>query len=102
MKVWQWFCQLGTYKIRLGLCKSFRTPAEALVVQSRESYTFHLDKKADLVFGRVRYKENIAAPCKTGPSGVESVCTRLSGNAGCQCGSTMRGLHCIWSYYRMN
>ena len=32
-------------------------------------------------------------------SGVE-VCTRLCGSAGCRCGATMRGLHCVWSYYR--
>ncbi|XER08044.1 hypothetical protein SRRS_36380 [Sporomusa rhizae] len=32
-------------------------------------------------------------------SGVE-VCTRLCGQAGCRCGGTIRGLHCIWSYYR--
>jgi hypothetical protein len=29
------------------------------------------------------------------------VCTRLCGHDGCRCGGTMRGLYCIWSYYRM-
>jgi hypothetical protein len=72
MKIWQWFCQLGAYK------------------------------KTDVTFGRVRYKETIAIPSNTGECGVEGVCTRLSGNGGCQCGSTMRGMHCIWSYYRMS
>lgn len=71
MKVWQWFCQLG------------------------------VGKKTDLTFGRVKYKEITAVPYNTGKHGVEGVCTRLNGNEGCQCGSTMRGLHCIWSYYRM-
>ena len=28
------------------------------------------------------------------------ICTRLCGNTGCRCGGTIRGLHCIWSYYR--
>jgi hypothetical protein len=34
-------------------------------------------------------------------SGVDAVCSRVCGNEGCQCGSTLRGLHCVWSYYRL-
>ncbi|WP_021171260.1 hypothetical protein SOV_35410 [Sporomusa ovata DSM 2662] len=72
MKIWRWFCSLGAYK------------------------------KTNLFFGRVKYKGKFTDQYSRERSGVESVCTRLNGNAGCQCGSTMRGLHCIWSYYRMN
>ena len=73
MKIWQWFCQLGA-------CK-----------------------KTNSVFGRLKYKGKFTDQYNNGEqSGVEAVCTRLSGNERCQCGSTMRGLHCIWSYYRMN
>lgn len=31
--------------------------------------------------------------------GVE-ICTRMCGQNGCRCGGTMRGLYCVWSYYR--
>ncbi|MCE5287460.1 MAG: hypothetical protein LLG02_16675 [Pelosinus sp.] len=39
------------------------------------------------------------APPKSTPSGAE-ICTRMCGHSGCRCGGTMRGLYCIWSYYR--
>lgn len=29
------------------------------------------------------------------------ICSRLCGANGCRCGGTMRGLYCLWSYYRM-
>lgn len=34
-------------------------------------------------------------------SGSETACTRLCGQSGCRCGGTIRGLHCVWSHYRM-
>ncbi|MDF2570571.1 MAG: hypothetical protein K0R55_2175 [Sporomusa sp.] len=48
----------------------------------------------EVSFWRVRRK-GVQEPV----SGVE-VCTRLCGSAGCRCGGTMRGLYCVWSYYR--
>ncbi|HWR37889.1 MAG TPA: hypothetical protein VN611_00185 [Patescibacteria group bacterium] len=62
MKIWQWFCRLGT-------------PASS----------------PQPIFWRHSRPQQA--------SGVE-VCTRLCGQQGCRCGGTMRGLHCIWSYYR--
>lgn len=49
----------------------------------------------EISFWRERKKGGKAEPV----SGVE-ICTRLCGQAGCRCGGTMRGLHCVWSYYR--
>ena len=28
------------------------------------------------------------------------ICSRVCGHSGCHCGGSMRGLYCIWSYYR--
>ena len=50
--------------------------------------------KQEVVFWRKRQRGKIEPV-----SGVE-VCTRICGQAGCQCGGTMRGLYCVWSYYR--
>jgi len=35
-------------------------------------------------------------------SGVDMVCSRICGHESCQCGGTIRGLHCVWSYYRLD
>lgn len=52
------------------------------------------EAKQEVVFWRKRQKGN-----REPISGIE-VCTRLCGQAGCRCGGTMRGLYCVWSYYR--
>lgn len=33
--------------------------------------------------------------------GAATMCTRVCGSTGCRCGGTMRGLYCVWSYYRV-
>ena len=71
LKLWQWFCKLG-------------------------------DKKSS-------YKVNTVQPNfvpkqvaeGVSQSGVDMICSRVCGHDGCQCGSTIRGLHCVWSYYRL-
>lgn len=63
MKIWRWFCQLGT------------APAKQ------------------------KHLKQIQRQKKTSPSGTE-ICTRVCGQNTCRCGGTMRGLYCIWSYYR--
>jgi hypothetical protein len=35
-------------------------------------------------------------------SGVDTVCSRICGHKNCQCGGTLKGLHCVWSYYRLD
>lgn len=35
-------------------------------------------------------------------SGVDTVCSRICGHENCQCGGTIKGLHCVWSYYRLD
>lgn len=50
-------------------------------------------------FWRVR-KQDAQAAHALKDSGVDAVCSRFCGSESCQCGSTVRGLHCIWSYYR--
>ncbi|HMM20969.1 MAG TPA: hypothetical protein PKA10_09520 [Selenomonadales bacterium] len=37
---------------------------------------------------------------KRDPDGAATMCTRVCGSNGCRCGGTMRGLYCVWSYYR--
>lgn len=71
MKVWNWFCQLGTKKIPRTLKP----------------------------FWRVK-RDNRQAAIKLKESGVDSVCSRFCGQEDCRCGGTMRGLHCVWSHYR--
>lgn len=49
------------------------------------------------------YRKGLPAPMphdRFSEQGVD-ICTRLCGHSGCQCGSTQRGLHCIWSHYRL-
>lgn len=71
MNIWQWFCQLGTHNFNNGWL-----PFEARQTGYR-------------------------AGSPDDKTGVTSVCTRLCGYPGCRCGSTIRGLHCIWSHYRL-
>ncbi len=69
MKLWAWFCRLGTA----------------------------LENKP-VPFLPAKRQPIAVQPT---PSGVDIVCTRLCGQSGCRCGSTIRGLHCIWSHYRI-
>lgn len=71
MKLWQWFCRLGTDKLP-------QVP-QPLTVKDRPM----------TVADRISH------------SGVDMVCTRICGSGGCRCGSTVRGLYCVWSYYRV-
>lgn len=59
--------------------------------------------------GRVGYKKGFgqsAVPAvqvseHISRSGVD-ICSRICGHERCQCGGTMKGLYCVWSYYRMD
>ena len=71
MKLWIWFCQLGTE-----------------------------EGNQPLPFFPVNQSTHVLPPA-TGISTTETACTRLCGQNGCRCGGTIRGLHCVWSHYRM-
>lgn len=71
MKIWKWFCKLDDKKSGYKL------------------------KNTQPVFVPKQVSEKLSQ------SGVDMVCSRVCGNEGCHCGSTVRGLHCVWSYYRM-
>lgn len=71
LKLWHWFCKLGNNG--LGRRGGIRQP---IIVAKQVS-------------------------AKVSQSGVDMVCSRICGHDGCRCGSTARGLHCIWSYYRL-
>ena len=71
LKLWHWFCKLGDG--RPSLRGQVRRP---IIVKKQVS-----DEVSE--------------------SGVDMVCSRICGQEGCRCGSTVRGLHCIWSYYRL-
>lgn len=70
MKLWRWFCKLGTQPNQQGVGR------QPLIVTKQVS-------------------------AEISQSGVDMVCSRICGQDGCRCGSTVRGLHCIWSYYRV-
>lgn len=71
MKLWRWFCNLGSKQ------RSWR------------------DEAVHPVFVPKQASEEVSQ------SGVDMVCTRVCSQGGCQCGSSVRGLHCVWSYYRI-
>ena len=71
LKIWQWFCKLG---------------------DNKKGHTVQILQPT---FVPTQVSEQVSQ------SGVDMVCSRICGHEGCQCGSTVRGLHCIWSYYRL-
>ena len=71
LKLWHWFCRLGEQQV---------------------GYTYKGNHPSVPSKGVSEFVSQ---------SGVDMVCSRVCGNGGCQCGSTVRGLHCIWSYYRL-
>jgi len=71
LKLWQWFCKLGDKK------SGYKVQAE------------------QPSFVPMQVSEEVRQ------SGVDMTCSRVCGHEGCRCGSTVRGLHCVWSYYRM-
>lgn len=72
MKLWKWFCSLGRNRINTGI--PFLPQRRKVVAKPQQA--------PDL-------------------DGAE-ICTRLCGEGGgCRCGSTVRGMYCIWSYYRV-
>ena len=71
LKFWHWFCKLGTEKNN----GQFTTGQPSFVPMK--------------------------VSAGVSQSGVDMVCSRVCGQNGCQCGSTARGLHCVWSYYRL-
>jgi len=71
LKLWRWFCKLGDEK---SDCKL---------------------KTGHPGFMTMQVSEGVRQ------SGVDMACSRVCGHEGCQCGGTVRGLHCVWSYYRL-
>ena len=71
LNLWHWFCKLGDKKI------SYKS------------------KTGQPSFVPMQVSESVSE------SGVDMICSRVCGHEGCRCGSTMRGLHCVWSYYRI-
>ncbi|WP_378955661.1 hypothetical protein [Pelosinus sp. sgz500959] len=71
LKLWKWFCKLDDKK------NSYRI------------------KTGQPTFVPKQVSERVAQ------SGVDMTCSRICGHDGCRCGSTVRGLHCVWSYYRL-
>jgi len=71
LKFWRWFCKLGAEKSGYQL------------------------KAGQPSFVPMEVSAGVSL------SGVDMVCSRVCGHEGCQCGSTVRGLHCVWSYYRL-
>lgn len=71
LKLWHWFCKLGDQKAG------------------------HKGKAGQPQVPIKQTSERVSR------SGVDTVCSRVCGHGGCQCGSTVRGLHCVWSYYRL-
>ena len=72
MKLWQWFCKLG---------------------DKRTGYKI---KKGRALQPVKEVSERVSK------SGVDTVCSRVCGHENCQCGGTLKGLHCVWSYYRLD
>ncbi len=72
LKLWHWFCKIGEQKVGYKV-KAGQTVLPAKQISERVSR-----------------------------SGVDTVCSRICGHENCQCGGTMRGLHCVWSYYRLD
>ncbi|VBB05199.1 Hypothetical protein LUCI_0406 [Lucifera butyrica] len=71
MKIWDWFCRLGTKD----------------------------EKEMNSEFWRRKRVQTSGSANTEAADGTEMFCTRMCGGR-CQCGSTVRGIHCIWSYYR--
>jgi len=71
LKIWQWFCKLG------------------------DKQRGHIVNAKHPVLADRQVSERVSQ------SGVDVTCSRVCGNDGCRCGSTIRGLHCVWSYYRL-
>ena len=70
MKLWTWFCHLGTES---------DNPSLQFFPVKQTTYT----------------------PPAAAVSKEQAACTRLCGQSDCRCGGTIRGLHCVWSHYRM-
>jgi hypothetical protein len=71
LKLWHWFCKIGEAKA------GYKAKGDQTALPAKS------------VSERVRQSE------------VDTVCSRVCGHENCQCGGTMRGLHCVWSYYRL-
>lgn len=71
LKLWHWFCKLGGTE---GIQQGGSQQPNVVTKQVSQEVS---------------------------QSGVDMVCSRICGQDGCRCGSTVRGLYCIWSYYRL-
>lgn len=71
LKLWDWFCKIGEPRVECS------------------------GKAGETALPTKQVSEQVSR------SGVDTMCSRICGHESCQCGGTIRGLHCVWSYYRL-